>query len=552
MRRAAERVAEGYTEVSGAAPTRPGSSGRPPRPTPAVASPPRHRRRAALLRPPRPPAARGAVPPEPPTVDADLRRIRSRAQRQPGAGSAAPRSSTIPRRSTSAACRSPTKTSRRSSSTGGPRSPSPSTGRPRSSRWACARRRHFQTQGRRLLGIDDEVFDAEATAASGFTVVGEGALLAALDQERTGRMRDIVATIQAEQDEAIRADSPGSSSCRAVPAPARPRSRCTAPRTSSTRTASASPSQGVLLVGPSPIFLRYIDEVLPSLGEDEVTLATPASLKPRLRVAGAESEAAAAVKGDVRMAKVIAAAIGDRERPMPRDVIVTLDGYRLRLRRRDSRRIVERTRAAARHAQRAPPLRRRCSCSITSGASTGARWSSAYRRERARLDPESSLGPPDRAADRGRRRPHRGAGLARGEPAPPEWEDELTTRRAAPARGARGARADVAGAQRRRVGARPVRIRGADPVGGATACSPTRSSRRCPAPRAAPRRERRRQVGVDRRRPPAGRRSRRHPRSAQRRPGPRARRRARRDETLERRAAPSTSSASVGSPTPPT
>ena len=72
-----------------------------------------------------------------------------------------------------------------------------------------ARRRHFQTQGRRLLGLDDEVFDAEAAAESGFTVVGEGALLAALDQERTGRMRDIVATIQAEQDEAIRADLNG-------------------------------------------------------------------------------------------------------------------------------------------------------------------------------------------------------------------------------------------------------------------------------------------------------------------------------------------------------
>ena len=140
-----------------------------------------------------------------------------------------------------------------------------------------ARRRHFQTHGRRLLGIDDEVFDADATAeASGFTVVGEGALLAALDQERTGRMRDIVATIQAEQDEAIRADHRAASSWSpAVPAPARPPSRCTAPRTSSTRTASASPSQGVLLVGPSPIFLRYIDEVLPSLGEDEVSLATP-------------------------------------------------------------------------------------------------------------------------------------------------------------------------------------------------------------------------------------------------------------------------------------
>jgi DNA helicase IV len=68
-----------------------------------------------------------------------------------------------------------------------------------------ARRRHFQTHGRRLIGLDDEVFDADTAETSGLTVVGEGALLAALDLERTGRMRDIVATIQAEQDEAIRA-----------------------------------------------------------------------------------------------------------------------------------------------------------------------------------------------------------------------------------------------------------------------------------------------------------------------------------------------------------
>src|SRR6266536_2666249 len=71
------------------------------------------------------------------------------------------------------------------------------------------RRRHFQTRGRELLGIDDEVFDADAVDQAGFTVVGEAALLAALGQHRTGRMGDIVATIQAEQDEAVRAGLPG-------------------------------------------------------------------------------------------------------------------------------------------------------------------------------------------------------------------------------------------------------------------------------------------------------------------------------------------------------
>ena len=74
------------------------------------------------------------------------------------------------------------------------------------------RRRHFLTRvgdGRELVGLDDEVFDRATASSSGFTVKGEGALLAALDRARTGRMGDIVATIQAEQDEAIRAPLPG-------------------------------------------------------------------------------------------------------------------------------------------------------------------------------------------------------------------------------------------------------------------------------------------------------------------------------------------------------
>ncbi len=144
-----------------------------------------------------------------------------------------------------------------------------------------ARRRHFQTQGRRLLGIDDEVFDAAAAAEGGYTVVGEGALLAALDQERTGRMRDIVATIQAEQDEAIRADLAGILVVAGGPGTGKTAVALHRAAYLLYTHRKRLASQGVLLVGPSPIFLRYIDEVLPSLGEDEVTLATPAALKPR-------------------------------------------------------------------------------------------------------------------------------------------------------------------------------------------------------------------------------------------------------------------------------
>jgi DNA helicase IV len=290
-----------------------------------------------------------------------------------------------------------------------------------------ARRRHFQTQGRRLLGIDDEVFDAESAEQSGFTVVGEGALLAALDQERTGRMRDIVATIQAEQDEAIRADINGILVVAGGPGTGKTAVALHRAAYLLYTHRKRLASQGVLLVGPSPIFLRYIDEVLPSLGEDEVSLATPAALKPRLKVRGTESPAAATIKGDARMAKVVAAAIGDRERPMPRDVVVSLDGYVLRLRRRDSRRIIERARARrGSHNERRPYVagllfdhfRREYRRALVR----------AYRTDRARLDPDGQL---ELSAERSAATvadPTVAAALARGEAAPPEWEDELARR----------------------------------------------------------------------------------------------------------------------------
>lgn len=291
-----------------------------------------------------------------------------------------------------------------------------------------ARRRHFQTQGRRLLGIDDEVFDSEAAEASGFTVVGEGALLAALDRERTGRMRDIVATIQAEQDEAIRADLAGILVVAGGPGTGKTAVALHRAAYLLYTHRKRLGAQGVLLVGPSPIFLRYIDEVLPSLGEDEVSLATPAALKPRLEVRGTESEAAAAVKGDARMAKVIATAIGDRERAMPRDVVVTLDGYVLRLRRRDSARIVERA-----HARRGTHNERRpyVAGMVFDHFKREYRRAlvRAYRADRSRLDIEAEQ--LELTADRSAATvsdPTVAAALARGEAAPPEWEAELASR----------------------------------------------------------------------------------------------------------------------------
>jgi len=204
------------------------------------------------------------------------------------------------------------------------------------------RRRHLITRrGREVIGLDDEVFDQTAAESDGLEVAGEGALLAALERNRTGRMSDIVATIQAEQDEAIRADLPGALVVSGGPGTGKTAvalHRAAYLLYTHRRRLAA---QGVLLVGPSPVFLRYIEHVLPSLGEQDVQLSTISGLKPRVRVTANEPAAIGALKGDARMAQVIARAVADRERPLAHDLTLPIDGMRVRVTRSDSARVID-------------------------------------------------------------------------------------------------------------------------------------------------------------------------------------------------------------------
>ena len=203
-----------------------------------------------------------------------------------------------------------------------------------------ARRRHFLTRhGREILGLDDEVFDTAAAETAGLTVAGEGALLAALNRERTGRMGDIVATIQSEQDEAIRADLPGVLIVAGGPGTGKTAvalHRAAYLIYTFRRKLSGS---GVLLVGPSPVFLRYIEQVLPSLGENDVQLATISGLKPQFDSTGRDLPDAARLKGDPRMAKFIARALSDRERGLAKEINFIMDGLRIRITRDDTARV---------------------------------------------------------------------------------------------------------------------------------------------------------------------------------------------------------------------
>ena len=148
--------------------------------------------------------------------------------------------------------------------------------------------------------------DQVGEASSNGTLTGEGALLASLNAKRTGKMTDIVATIQGEQDRIIRADLN-----QAVVVQGGPGTGKTA--VALHRAAyllythrRALQRSGVLVVGPSSTFLHYIDQVLPSLGETGVVSRTIADLIPGIIATAHDDPHAAKLKGERRMAKAIA------------------------------------------------------------------------------------------------------------------------------------------------------------------------------------------------------------------------------------------------------
>jgi DNA helicase IV len=210
------------------------------------------------------------------------------------------------------------------------------------------RRRHLSTRGRAVTGVEDEVLDLDAVH-EGQVVAGEGALLVALNASRTGRMRDIVATIQAEQDRVVRSPLDGVLVVQGGPGTGKTAVALHRAAyllyTYRDRIARA----GVLLIGPNRSFLRYIEQVLPSLGETGVVMGTPATLFPGVEAIGREPAATAQVKGSARMAQAMAEAVRRRQR-VPGDVTpLSVDGYVIELRPRE----VEAARAQARRT-RAP------------------------------------------------------------------------------------------------------------------------------------------------------------------------------------------------------
>jgi DNA helicase IV len=192
------------------------------------------------------------------------------------------------------------------------------------------RRRHLRTRARQVLDIEDDVFDVdELSQADRETLGGGGALLAALTESRTGRMRDIVATIQAEQDRVIRADSAGVLVVQGGPGTGKTAVALHRAAYLLYTKRERLARNGVLVVGPGSTFLRYIEQVLPSLGETGVVLSTLEGLLPGIKVSGTESLEAARLKSDLRMAKVVAAAVSAHQRVPSRPMTVEVEDLQI-------------------------------------------------------------------------------------------------------------------------------------------------------------------------------------------------------------------------------
>jgi DNA helicase IV len=209
------------------------------------------------------------------------------------------------------------------------------------------RRRHIKTVGREVTRLDDEVLDLTVAAgqgsqASGLT--GEVALLAALNASRTGQMTDIVETIQVEQDWIIRSPHKGILVVQGGPGTGKTAVALHRAAYLLYTHREQLARRVVLVIGPNPTFLRYVGQVLPSLGETSVLLSTIADLYPGITARRAEQVDTARLKSRLDMAGVIAAAVRDRQGINDGGLEVTFEREPLRLDRRTCNRVRDRAR----------------------------------------------------------------------------------------------------------------------------------------------------------------------------------------------------------------
>ncbi len=167
------------------------------------------------------------------------------------------------------------------------------------------RRRVLQSRTDKVVGIEDDLLDAEHAPAD-MVVVGEGALLAALSRTRDRSMHSVVATIQKEQDDAIRAPQRGVTTISGGPGTGKTVVALHRAAFLLYRERRRYESGGVLVVGPNPVFISYIQRVLPSLGETTVSLRALGEVIDGISATRHDEPAIAVIKGSARMRQLLA------------------------------------------------------------------------------------------------------------------------------------------------------------------------------------------------------------------------------------------------------
>ncbi len=191
------------------------------------------------------------------------------------------------------------------------------------------RRRVLRCRGPVVVGIEDDLMVADPP--EDLVVVGDGALMAALTRSRGAQMRDIVATIQRHQDEAIRAPARGVTEITGGPGTGKTVVALHRAAYLLYSDRRRYESGGILVVGPSGAYTAYIERVLPSLGEDSVSLRALGDLVDAFTTERHDPPATAAIKGSLRIREVLSRAARDLPPDAPCELRFFVGGYAVRL-----------------------------------------------------------------------------------------------------------------------------------------------------------------------------------------------------------------------------
>ena len=210
------------------------------------------------------------------------------------------------------------------------------------------RRRHIATRARSVTSVEDELLDVDQAQHQGLTLQGEGALMSALSSARSGRMGDIVATIQGEQDRVIRASDRGILVVQGGPGTGKTAVALHRAAYLLYTQRERLERSGVLIIGPSRTFLRYIEQVLPSLGESGVVQMTIGDIVPGLSAQDDDPVDIAAIKGRAAFSRILREAVRLIPRLPDRDQVLQVWNRRVTLRIKDVQEALSRARRSGR------------------------------------------------------------------------------------------------------------------------------------------------------------------------------------------------------------